>query len=312
MSLRTRLGASLLLAVVALVPSIVAAQNYPTKPIQIYTAQPDGTADITARIIAQHANLGQPMVVNNRSSVLAAQEVARATPDGHSLLILGKSFYLAPLFQDTPYDPIKQFAPVAKVSSSPNVLVTHPDMPGTVEDLIALLKARPGEINYATGASGGAAHLAAQLFMELAGVEMERVIYDGGGRSMVGVMSNESQISFGTPSMVGALVESGKLRAIAVTSEGPSEVVPGLPPLAQSIPGFVETSTQGVWVTAGTPPEVIEKLNAEIGRILSLTEVKDTLLRLGSDVAFSTPAAFSAEIAADVERTSALMAASAK
>jgi tripartite-type tricarboxylate transporter receptor subunit TctC len=306
-SIRTNFGAALAMAMAALLPALAVAQDYPTKPIQLYTAQPEGTADITARLIAQYADLGQPIVVNNRASALAAQEVASAEPDGYSVLILGKSFYLAPIFQETPYDPVTQFAPVAKVSSSPNILVTHPDMPATVDEIVALLKSKPGEINYATGASGGAAHLAAQQFMQLADVEMERVVYDGGGPSMVGVMSNESQLSFGTPSMVQSLVDAGKLRAVAVTSETPSEVVPGLPTLGEFLPGFVETSTQGIWVTAGTPPEVIAILNAEIGRVLALPDVKEKLLSLGSDVAFSTPDEFAAEISADIERTRALM-----
>ncbi|WP_163271757.1 Bug family tripartite tricarboxylate transporter substrate binding protein [Chelativorans alearense] len=309
MKSRTRLGVSLALALSALVPAVASGQDYPSKTITIYTAAAEGNADVTARLIATHADLGQPVVVVNQPSVLSAQQVAQADPDGYSLLVLGKSFYLAPIFQaDTPYDPIAQFAPISKITSTPNIMVVHPDLPDTVEGVIAKAKAEPGAFNYATGASGGTAHLAAALLLDLTGIEMERVIYRGGGPSMVGVMSNESQLSFGTPAQVGPLVEAGNLKAIAVTSRNPSSVAPDLPTVAETVPGFQMTSIQGFWTTAGTPQPIIDKLNKEVERILNLPEVKDILQKIGADADHSMPQDFAAEMKEDIETTKRLMA----
>jgi tripartite-type tricarboxylate transporter receptor subunit TctC len=308
MTLRSWLLGSLLLAFSPLAPDVALSQDYPTKPIRIYTAEAGGNADITARLIADHADLGQQVVVVNHPSVVAAQTVAEADPDGYSLLVLGKSFYLAPIFQDTtPYDPVGDFTPVARLTSAPNVLVTHPSLPDTVGGIIALAKAQPGVLNYATGASGGAGHLAAELFKNLAGIDMVRVVYKGGGPSMAGVMGNESQLTFGPPAQVQPGLGSGKLRAVAVTSAEPSDVMPGLPAMSQFLPGFEMTSTQGIWTTANTPAPIVDRLNQEIKRILGLPDVAKQLLDQGADAAHSSPEEFAEEIKVDIALTKKLM-----
>jgi tripartite-type tricarboxylate transporter receptor subunit TctC len=306
--MKFQLASGLILLALGTVPIAAHAQQYPTKPIRIYTAEAGGNADITARLIADHAKLGQPMIVVNKPSLVSIQTVADAPADGYSLLVLGKSFYLAPIFQaTTSYDPVKGFVPVSKLTTAPNVLVVHPSLPATVPEIIALAKAKPGVLNYATGASGGAGHLAAELFKDLAGIDMVRIVYKGGGPSMIGVMSNESQLAFGPPAQVAPMVESGKVKAIAVTSLTPSEVMPGLPTIASVLPGYEMTSTQGIWATANTPPEIVEKLNQEMKRILELPEVKKQILTQGADATYTTAKAFDDEIKADIAVTKKLM-----
>lgn len=307
MTLKPRMMMPIALALAALVPAAAMAQDWPTKEIIIYTASAEGNADITSRLIAEHADLGQPIVVVNQSSTISAQKVAQADPDGYSLLVLGSSFFLRPIFQDAPYDPVKEFVPITKISSTPNVLVVHPDMPDTVQGIIDKAKAEPGVLNYATGGSGGTAHLAAMQLLDLGGIEMERVVYSGGGPSMIGVMSNESQLSFGTPGAVNSNVEGGNLKAVAVTSLEPSPSAPGLPTIAETLPGYEATSVQGLWTTAGTPDDVVQKLNAEVARVLALPEVQQILANIGADPAPTSSADFAQQIETQITNTRRMM-----
>ena len=247
-------------------------QDFPIKPIRIVTLEPGGGTDFSARIIAQglSGNLGYPVIVDNRggaNGVIAAQIVAKASPDGYTLLLNGSPVWLLPFLQDNvPYDPIKDFSPVGLVTSAPNVLVVHPSSAvNSVKELIALAKAKPGTLNYGSAATGGSPHLAAELFKALAGVNIVRIPYKGAGLALNDVIGGRVQMMFPTAATVAPYLKSEKLKVLAVTTGQPSALFPGLPTVATTVPGYESASTVGVFAPAGTPAALVNRLNQEIG-----------------------------------------------
>ncbi len=284
------------------------AQNYPDRAIRMITSGNGSGVDFAARITAQALSpkLGQQVVVDNRpSGVIPGQTVARATPDGYSVLFYGSTVWIMPLLQnDVPYDPVKDFAPITKVASSPNIIVVHPSLPvKSVKDLIAFAKAHPGTLNDASVGTGSSTHLAAELFKSMAGVNIVRVPYKNGSTQMADLMSGQVQLAFATTGTVAPYVKVGRLRALAVTSAQPSALAPGLPTVAQSgLAGYESSALYVMFAPAKTPSSIIEKLNQETVRILQQPEVKEKFFVLGVEVVGSTPGELEATMKFEISK----------
>jgi len=286
---------------------IASSQNYPSKSVRLVTAEVGAAGDLVARSIAPGLSerFSQPVVVENRggSGVIPIQTVAKSQPDGYTLLVFGTALWLLPFIQDVSYS-VRDLAPVTLAVTTPLLLVVHPSLPvKSVKELIALAKARPGTLNYASGIAGSATHLPAELFKSMAGVDIVRVAYKGGGPALTAILGGEAQVMFATSSGAGPHVGSGRLRALAVTSAQPSALFPGLPTVAASgLPGYDAASIMCVFAPARTPPALIGRLNQEITRVLNKPEVKERFVRAGSEVVASSPGELAAAIKADMAR----------
>lgn len=280
------------------------SQEYPTKPVRIVTSPAGGGNDFPARLVARGISgaLGQQVIVDNRPAILTADIVAKSPPDGYTLLVTGSVHWIGPLVEKTSYDPIRDFAPVSLIDRAPTILVVHPSMPvKSVRHLVALARARPGELNYAVGAPGSSNYLGAVLFNNMAGVNIVRIPYKGSAPAMMAVMSGEVHVMF--PSAGGAAphVKSGRLRALGVGSAQPSALAPGLPTIASSgLPGYVAEALHALFAPAGTPPALVARLNQEIGRYLHSAEAKDTFLKAGIEAVSSSPEELSATIKSEI------------
>jgi len=296
-------------AACALVAPAVAAQDFPVRPVRIVTAEPGGGSDFTSRQVAQGltAALGQQVIVENRpSGFIPGEIVARASPNGYTLLLFNTIFWIAPLIQKAPYDPVRDFAPVALIGSTPSILVVHPSLPvKTVQDLVALARSRPGELNYGSTGNGAANHLAAEMFKSMTGTQIVRINYKGGSIALSGLLGGEIQMMFTTPITGAPHVKAGRLRVLGVTSAAPSALAPGVPTMASAgLPGYETTATYGVFAPARTPAAVIQRLNHEIVRDLKRTEVREKFFTSGMEVIAGTPDALAAAIRSDVTRLS--------
>ncbi len=272
-----------------------AGAAYPYKPIRIVTSAVGGGSDFVSRLIAQGISgpLGQQVIVENRAGgVIPGDVVVKSLPDGYTLLLTSSTLWLASFLQDkVPFDPIKDFAPITVAASSPGVLVLHPSVAAnTVNELIALAKAKPGALNYASAATGTANHLAAELFKYMAGVNIVRVSYKGGAAQMADLISGLVHMTFGTAGTVAPHVKSGKLKALAVTSAEPSQLFPKLPTIAVSgLPGYESVVIHAIFARAQTPAPILGRLNQEIVRVLQRADLKDKLLNSGVETVGSTP-----------------------
>ena len=283
----------------------VSGQTFPSKPIRIVTSPVGGTNDIMARLIAQETagSLGTPVIVDNRGGGgnVYGDVVARAAPDGYTLLVTGNSFWTGPLLRKAPFDPVTDFSAITLATTSPNVVVVHPSLPvKSIKELIALAKARPGELNYSSGELGSGTHLAGELFDFMAGVRMVRIPYKGAGPALTGVITGEAQVMFAIAGSAMTHVKSGRLRALAVSSPQPTALAPGLPTVAAAgLPGYEALQIQGVWAPARTPAAIVSRLHDEIVRVLNRPDVKKRLFTNGVEVVGSSPKEFAAFIGAD-------------
>lgn len=282
-------------------------QSYPSKPVRIVTSGLGGGADFAARLIAQGISgpLGQQVVVDNRASgVIPGETVAKAPPDGYTLLLYGSATWLTPLMRDhASYDAVRDLAPVTLVGGAPNVLVTHPALPvKSVKELIALAKARPGDLNYSSGGTGSSSHLAAELFKHIAGVDIVRVSYKSGAQETNDLIAGQVQMTFSTPASVMQHVKSGRLKPLAVTSLQPSTLVSGLPTIASTLPGYESISIHGMFAPAKTPETIIRRLHQEIVRFLNTAEAKEKFFNVGVEVVGSTPEELAAKVKTDMAR----------
>jgi tripartite-type tricarboxylate transporter receptor subunit TctC len=282
-------------------------QNYPSKPIRIVTSPAGGGNDLPARLIARAISgpLGQQLIVDNRATVLIADIVAKAAPDGHTLLVTGSAHWIGPLLEKTSYDPIKDFAPITLVDRAPSVLVVHPSMPlKSVKQLIALARSKPGELNFSVGGTGTSNFLGAIMFNHMAGVNIVRIPYKGTGPALAAVMSGEVHAMFGSAGGATPHVKSGRLRALAVGSAQPSALAPGLPTLAASgLPDFVSEALHALFAPAGTSQAVIARLNHEVVRYLQSPEAKDVFLKAGVETAPGSPDELTAIMRSEIART---------
>jgi tripartite-type tricarboxylate transporter receptor subunit TctC len=274
----------------------VQAQEYPAKPIRIVTSAAGGGSDLVARMVAQGltAPLGQQVVVDNRgdTGAVATMAVAKAPPDGYTLLSYGNTVWLLPFLRDNvPYDPVKDFSPVSLVAAAPNILVAHPSLPvKDVAGLVALAKSKPGDLNYGTSGTGNSPHLATELFKSMTGVQIIRINYKGAGRVANAMIAGEVHLAFSGIGSAMPHVRTGRLKALAVTGLKPSALAPGLPTVAGSgLPGFQAESMYGLFAPAQTPPQIVAKLHQEIVRTFTRPEVKERFFGAGVEVVASTP-----------------------
>ena len=284
---------------------VVSGQDYPNKPIRIVTGASGGGGDFASRLIGQGLTdrLGQQVVVDNRGNI-AGEIVSKAPPDGYTLLVEGASFWIAPLLQKTPYDPVRDFAPITVAVSTPNILAVHPSVTAnSVKELIALAKARPGALNYASGGTGGSAHLAGELLKAMAGVNIVHIPYRGTGPAVTALIGGQVQLMLANAAAVTPHVKSGRLRALAVASAQPSALAPGLPTMATSgLPDFESVLMLGIFAPARTPATLIDRLNQEIVRVLNGADVKAKLFAAGVEPVGSSPKEFAATLKSDMAK----------
>jgi len=282
-------------------------QNFPIKPMRIVTTEVGGGADFAARQVAQGltAQLGQSVIVENRGATLVAiDNVSKAPPDGYTLLLAGISFFIDPLLRKLPYDPVNDFTPITIVATSPTVLVVHPSVAvNSVKELIALAKAKPGQINYGSAPPGSTTFLAGELFKSMAEVNIVRVTYKGAGPLLNSLLGGEVQLSFSSTGSVAPHIASGRLKGLAVTSLERSALVPELPTVAASgLPGYHMASVYDMLAPAKMPPALVRRLNQEIVKVLNTPEVKDRFLKSGVEVVGGSPEQLAATRKADVVR----------
>jgi tripartite-type tricarboxylate transporter receptor subunit TctC len=269
------------------------AQPYPNKPIKIVIpAAPGGGADIVGRLIGPRLaeRLGQPVVMDYRAGaggIIATESVARAPADGYTLLMgyIGTLGVYPGLYQKLSYDPLRDFAPVAFLAAIPSILVVHPSVPAnTVPELIALAKAKPGTLNYASGGSATAPHLAGELFKSLARVDLVHVPYKGSGPAMNDMLGGQVSVMFNTMVQTIPYVQSGRLKALAVTGAKRSAALPNVPTVAEAgVAGYEIVGWFGIVAPAGTPREIVARLNAEILAVLAEPQLKEQMTALGSE-----------------------------
>ena len=301
-------GSTAVLFALLIWPSMVAAQQpYPAKPIRVVTTEPGSSLDLTARYVAQAISgpLGQQVIVDNRR-VNSIEIVAKAQPDGYTLLAYGSPIWIMPMLREVTFDPVKDFAPITLAATSPNVLVIHPAVAATnVKELIALAKSRPGALNYGSSVTGGTPHLAAELFKALAGVDVVRVAYKGVAVAVTDLIGGQLQMMFPVVPSAIPHVKTGKLRALAVSSAQPSALAPGLSTMAASgLPGYELVAVYGMFAPARTPATLLERLNREMVRGINTPEMKAQFLIAGAEVVGSTQQVFAAFIKADMARMS--------
>jgi len=299
------------LVALAIVSAPALAQTYPNKPVRIVTAAVGGGIDLTARVLAHGLTerLGQQFIVDNRGGTnVAPQTVAKGNPDGYTLLAHNNTVWIAPILDDVPYDQEKELAPITLTSRAPNVLVIHPSLGvNSVKELIARAKAAPGEVNYASGPIGASNHIAAELFKAMAGVNLTRIGYKGGGPAFNDVLAGQVKVMFVSAGTIAGHVKSGKLRALGVSSLEPSPLTPGLPTIASlGVPGYTSEAIYGFWAPAKTPPAIIARLNQEAVRLVQLPEIKEKFFAAGVEAIGTSAAQFGAEIKAESTRLSKL------
>ena len=303
----------LLLALATLLMTTAAiAQGYPDKPVRVVVPfPPGGAADIVARQVAQGlgASFGTQFIVDNRAGAggaIGAEIVARAQPDGHMLLFASSSaISIGPhISTKLPYDALRDFTPVALIAFAPNVLVVHPSLPAkTVKDLIAIAKAKPGALNFASNGSGTLSHLTGELFMQRAGIKMVHVPYKGAAPAVVDILAGNVTVLFAAYPSVSAQVKGGRLRALAVTSAKRAGVAPELPTIAESaLPGFESSQWWGLYGPAGMPSPIESRLNAETNKVLKTEDVRKRLAADGAEAAGGTPADLAAFHKTDFEK----------
>jgi tripartite-type tricarboxylate transporter receptor subunit TctC len=283
------------------------AQSYPSKPIRIVTSGVGGAGDVTSRLIAQGIAplLGQQVIVDNRASGPIPVDVAlKAAADGYTLLLYGSTVWLGPFLRSNAPDPLREFAPITLAATAPNILVVHPSLPvKNVKELIALAKARPGALNYATTGIGSSPHLAAELFQAMAGVQFVRISYKGAGAALTDLIGGQVQLTFATASSVTPHLKSGRLRALGVSSPRPSVLLPGLTTIAAAgLPGYESQSLQGVFAPAGVPLAILQRLNQDIVRFLHSAEAKEKFLLVGVETAGTTPEQFTESMKTEMSR----------
>jgi len=289
------------------------AQGYPTKPIRLVVPYPaGGPLDIMARAIGQKLTEAwkPPVVVDNRAGAggnIGADFVAKSAPDGYTLLMGAVATHAInpSLYSKIPYDPVKDFAPVALVAQVPNILVVNPAVPAkTVRELIDLARAKPGTLNFGSGSTGSTGHLAGELFNTMAGVKMVHIPYKGAAPATADLLGGQVQLMFDNLASALPNVKAGKLRALAVTTLARSPAIPELPTIAESgLPGFDLTTWFGLLVPAGTPPEIVARLNAEIVRALDAKDMRERLEKMGAEpLSNNTPERFAAFIRSEAAK----------
>ena len=301
----------IIVAVLLAGASALAGAQYPNKPVRMVVAfPPGGSTDLAARALGEKlaAALGQPFVIENKpgaSGNIGAEFVARSAPDGYTLLMAATSFATAPaFFPQLGWDPVKDFAPVSMVATVPIIVVVHPSVVATnARELIAYSKANPGKLNLASPGAATLTRLAGEMFKQAAGLDWVTVHYKGGPPAVTDLLGGQAQVMFANISDVITQVKAGKLRALAVTTAKRSAIAPELPTLAEAaLPGFEVSTWQAVLAPAGTPREIVQRLNAEIVRAMALPEMREKFLSFGTDAITGTPEELGRFLAAEVAK----------
>ena len=293
--------------------AVAHAQGYPSRPVRlIVPTSPGGGTDISARMLAPKLSeyLGQQIVVDNRpgaSTMIGVELVARAVPDGYTLLMGISSLAIAPYIQTkVPYDAVKDFAPVSQVVVLSNLMVSHPSLPArAVKELVAFARTRPGQINFAAGSVGSNPHLAMELFLAMTGLKMVHVPYKGQGPALIDLMAGH--VSLSMANMLSALphVKNGRLRAIGVTGAKRASIAPGIPTIAEAgVPGYEVVQWFGVLAPAHTPRDIIARLHVGIVRAVQDPAIRERFSGDGAETVGSTPEEFAAVIRADLSKWS--------
>ena len=296
----------------ALASPLAWAQPYPNKPIRMVAPSTPGDApDVIARLVADKLStaLGQQVVVENRpgaGGVVGSDYVAKAAPDGYTLIMgnAGSHGINAAVYSKLPYDIQKDFAPVSQVAVAPNVMVINPSVPAnTVAEFVAYAKANPGKLSYASGGNGSSAHMSMELFKSMSGIDIQHVPYKGSSPALTDVVSGQVVAFIGNMPPTVPLIKAGKLKALAVTTRSRSALMPELPTISEAgLPGYETVAWFGVLAPAGTPPEVVNKLSAEIGKIAKSPEIREKLVAMGAEPVGSTPEEFKAVIDRDIAK----------
>jgi tripartite-type tricarboxylate transporter receptor subunit TctC len=288
-----------------------AAQQYPDRPIRLVVPYaPGGGTDLTSRLIALRLteSFKQQVIVDNRAggaSNIGAEITARSAPDGYTIMMAGISFSInVSIFSKLGYDPIKDFDPVSLVATVPLIVVVHPSVPATnIKELIALARAKPGTLNYASGGAGTANHIAGELFKYMTGTDIVHVPYKGGGPALADVVGGQVQLLFNTMTSTVGFMNSGKLRALAVTGKRRSPGVPNLPTVAEAgVPGYDVGAWFGIVVPRGTQRAIVNKLNSEIVRITRLPEAREQFAAQGAEAIGSTPEEFAQHLRVEIDK----------
>jgi tripartite-type tricarboxylate transporter receptor subunit TctC len=288
-----------------------AAQAYPNKPVHLVIAfPPGGTSDFVGRVVADKMSqlLGQPIVVENKpgaTGLIGTQFVAQAAPDGYTLLLAPSDFTLAPGLQaKPPYDPVKDFAAIGLFINYPHVLVAYPGLPANnAKELIALAKSKPGQLNFASGGSGGSNHISGVAFAHAAGIDLTHVPYKGNGPAITDLLADRVQLLFTSIGPVEGHLKSGKLKAIAVTGPKRLAALPDVPTVSEiALPGYEFMTWYGLAAPAGTPRPIIDRLNADLRKAMASPEVMEKLANIGGDLTVNSPDEFTAMIKSEVGR----------
>ena len=302
---------SRIVVLLAAVATNVFAQGYPTKPAKVIVPYPPGgPTDIVARVVSQKLSdqMGQQFIVENRPGAggnIGAEAVAKSPADGYTLLVATTAHAINPsLFKSLGYNLTKDFAPVSQLTSGPLVIVANPSLPAkSVQELIALAKAKPGTLNYASSGNGQSTHLSAELFATMAGIKMNHIPYKGSAPALTDVMGGQASLMFDTMLSAMPQVKNGKLKAIAVTSAARSPAAPDVPTVAESgLPGYEAIAWNGLLVPAATPADVVAKLNAELKKALDAPDVKDRFSAQGFGAAWNTREAFAKFIQSELDK----------
>lgn len=288
------------------------AQNWPTRAVRFISPfAPGGGADITARAIAQKLSpaLGQQVLVDNRGGaggLVGVDLAAKSPPDGYTLVLgtIGNIAIAPSLYSKMAYDPVKDLAPVSQAANALNVLVVHPSIPAkSVKEFIAFAKAHPNQLNFGSSGPGATDHLAGELFNTMAGVKMAHIPYKGGAPAMLDLVAGQVQVVFSTMSTAIGAIQAGRIRALAMTGDQHFERMPELPTISEAgLKGFEVNNWYGLFVPAGTPKAVIDRLNAEVVKILALSDVKKQLLDSGIVATSSSPDRFAAYIQSETKK----------
>lgn len=287
---------------------MVSGQSFPNKPIRVVTSAAGGSIDFVARLIAPGltSSLGQQVVVDNRGGaggIIAIDTVAKAPPDGYTLLIYNNGMWTLPLMTSVPYDAVKDFSPITSTAVGPYILVVHPSVPvHSLKELIAMAKAKPGELNYGGGGPGSQNYLAAELFKFMAGgLKIVNIPFKGGGPAVVALLGGEVQLMFASAASVTSHIKSGRLRALAVTTVEPSPLLPGMPTVAAAgLSGYEVVSIYGMFAPAKTPAAIINRLNQEIVRALGTADVNQRFAAAGMNVVGGSPGQLAAKMRSEI------------
>ena len=297
-----------------------AAQGYPAKPIRFIVPYPaGGPLDTVARLLGSKLaeSMKQPVVVDNKPGAggnIGADFVAKSPPDGYTILMGAVATHAInpSLYASIPYDPVRDFIPVTQVASTPNVLVVNPSIPASnVREFIAYAKANPGKLNFGSGSTGSAGHLAGELFNTMAGVRMVHVPYKGAGPAMQDLVGGQIQLMFDNLASSLGQIKAGRVKALAVTTAKRTSLAPDLPTISESgLPGFDISTWFGIFVPAKTPQPIVDKLHAELVRALAMPDVREAMIKLGAEPVGSSPQEFAAYIKSEADKYAKLVKAS--